>query len=86
MNYLFSIGPLDDEFVLKHDQVPFTGTKAHELLELRAQGIEKVSLGNGGRLGRKEANPPHAGNDSFGFGLIGKLGDMANGRNQSTAT
>jgi hypothetical protein len=39
-SYLLPIGPLDNELMLKHDQVSFSMAKAHELLQPRTEGVQ----------------------------------------------
>ena len=55
--YDFSIGPLDDELVLEHDEIALAGAVRHERLELCAERVEEVAGAGGEGLRREEADP-----------------------------
>jgi hypothetical protein len=77
--YSLPILPLDDEFVLKHDQVPLAGAEAHVLLQLCTKSVKEVSSHDCGFLfGREDAHPSQPLDDALGLFFAGELCDFLN--------
>jgi hypothetical protein len=71
-----TIGPLDDELVLEHDQVTLTRGVCHELLELCAEGVKEVAAARVEMFRRKKADPAETRNDSMALSFGGEVAEL----------
>jgi len=71
-----TIGPLDDEFVLEHDQVTLTRRICHERLELCAEGVKEVSPARVEPFGGEKADPAQARNNAVALRFSGEVADF----------
>lgn len=70
VTHLGTIGPLDEELVLEHDEITLTLLVLHERLKLSTKRVEKVATTGLDFLVREKANPAETRNNTGGFRRI----------------
>jgi hypothetical protein len=73
-----TIGPLDDELVLEHDQVTLACVVRHERLELCAEGIKEITRPGVERGGREKADPTQPRDDAVALGFSREVANFFN--------
>lgn len=81
-----AIRPLNDELVLKHDEITLALLILHQALQLSAQGIKEITRTRVDLVRREETDPSQSRDDAGSLSLVGELAHGLNTGDDGTIT